>query len=453
MSGLSDMEDLLSRVQNKAMVDYMREAISCYHSGAYRGCIVLSYIALFDDLREKLQELAKTNATARKIAKDIKQRQDDQQIFETYMVDQLRSAKLISEPESSMLEQVRVCRNKAAHPSGVHASPEEARFVFFEVVDKFLSKKLLLTTQAVDALMIRLANGNFFPSMSIHDTEAIVESELADLHEGAFPYLTEKLVEGCVSGDDTTVKNARRFLIGLAYLKHDIFTTQLRKRLVKARADDTNFAGVIVPVASANPAILDKHDNTTAIRIRSLLASAVSDTKSSVPITKLRHPVYLLCSMLDFLGEEKVMELYEEIAIKIVEEYRYTPSLAKKLVNAPTLKKGWIEKIKEEAGSSDFGVANRFATYLPDIDDKINELIKPKDAFEIVVAVCIAADIGAYTSQDLRSEKFSAVPNLRDMAISYAEEKPSAAGKILASCLVKEDDLGEFLSLYLIEEE
>lgn len=64
--GLSDMEELLSRIQNKAIVDYMREGIGCYHAGAYRGCIVLSYIALFDDLSQKLHELAKTNATANK---------------------------------------------------------------------------------------------------------------------------------------------------------------------------------------------------------------------------------------------------------------------------------------------------------------------------------------------------------------------------------------------------
>ncbi len=215
MSGLSDMEELLSRIENKAMVDYMREAIGCYHTGAYRGCIVMSYIALFDDLGQKLQELGKTNAAAKKIAKDVKQRQDDQQVFETYMVDQLKAAKLLTEAEASTLEQVRVCRNKAAHPSGVHASPEEARFVFFEVIDKFLSKKLLLTTQAVDALVARLANANFFPTTDIKETRSIVENELAGLHEAVFPYLVEQLVQNCVSTDLKTARKAQRFLVGL----------------------------------------------------------------------------------------------------------------------------------------------------------------------------------------------------------------------------------------------
>lgn len=34
MTGLSDMEELLARIENKAMVDYMREAIGCYHAAS-----------------------------------------------------------------------------------------------------------------------------------------------------------------------------------------------------------------------------------------------------------------------------------------------------------------------------------------------------------------------------------------------------------------------------------
>jgi hypothetical protein len=144
------------------------------------------------------------------------------------MVDQLKSAKLVTEAEASTLDQVRVCRNKAAHPSGVHASPEEARFVYFEVIDKFLSKRLLLTTQAVDALMLRLTNANFFPTTDIKETRSIVESELASLHEAVFPYLVEQLVEACNNSDQNTAKNAQRFIVGLSYLQRDGLTPHIR---------------------------------------------------------------------------------------------------------------------------------------------------------------------------------------------------------------------------------
>ncbi len=82
----------------------------------------------------------------------------------------------------------------------------------------------------------------------------------------------------------------------------------------------------------------------------------------------------------------------------------------KRLAAAPDLKKAWLAKLKKEACSSTFDTANRFAANVPDIDGQLEELIKPKDAFELVVAVCDAADTGAFTSQDLRSGEFLAVP-------------------------------------------
>lgn len=452
MTGLSDMEELLSRIQNKAIVDYMREGIGCYHAGAYRACIVLSYIALFDDLSQKLHELAKTNGTAKKIAKEVKQRQDDQQVFETYMVDQLKAAKLITEAEASMLEQVRVCRNKAAHPSGVHASPEEARFVFFEVIDKFLSRQLLLTTQAVDALTARLGNANFFPTNDIKETKAVVLSELASLHDAVLPYLTEQLVSASDGTDKAAAKNAQRFLVGLAYLQRDDLTTQLRKRLVKTKADNPDFGSLIVRVASANAAVLDEHDAPTILRLRALLEGVVNDVKATVAVTQLSHPVFLIGSMLDTLGEAKVLKDFEGLAQKIVEKYRHTGTMVKKLGTAPALKKSWLVKLKEEAGSSTFDTANRFAANVPDIDDLLTGLIKVKDAFELVIAVCDAADTGAFTSKDLRAGRFSAAPKMREMALEYAEKHPASAAKLVKESGVA-GDLDSFIKKYLSEEE
>lgn len=452
MKGLSDMEELLGRIESKGMVDYMREAVGCYHAGAYRACIVLSYIALFADLAEKLHELARTNSTAKKISNEVKQRQSDQQVFETYMVDQLKSAKLITEAEASTLEQVRVCRNKAAHPSGVHASPEEARFVYFEVIDKFLSKRLLLTTQAVDALILRLSNANFFPTTDIKETRSIVESELASLHEAVFPYLIEQLVQACNDPDQNTEKNAQRFIVGLSYLRRDTLTPHIRKRLVKAKAESTDYQQVILRAASANPNILDDHDAPTMIRIRSLLEAAVDETKTSIAVTQFSHPIYLLSSLLDAFGEERVLTDFTDLANKIVNNYRYSGSLVKILLEAPTLKKTWLKKLKREAGSSTYDTANRFAGNISDIDEQLGELIEPKDAFELVVFVCDAANTGAFTSQSLRSGQFLSVPKLRDLAIMFTKKRPKEANKIVKESGVSQN-LEVFLETYLADDE
>lgn len=97
VAGLTDMEKLLSEISNKDFVDYMREAIACYNGGAYRGCIVMSYIALFDDIREKLGELAKVNSDAKIIWKDVEKRVGNQEVFESYMANQLKAKGLLEE--------------------------------------------------------------------------------------------------------------------------------------------------------------------------------------------------------------------------------------------------------------------------------------------------------------------------------------------------------------------
>lgn len=191
MPGLSDMEELLPKIQNKQITDYMREALGCYNAAAYRACIVLCYIALFDDLRQKLGQLRHVNSIAKTISDEVEKRANDQQIYEKYMVDQLKATGLITEIEGFRLEQVRLLRNKAAHPSGMHPSPEEARYVYFETIDKFLSQQVLKTTHGVDDLIARLANDNFFPSGNAQEVAAIVSSEIDSLHSLALPYLLE----------------------------------------------------------------------------------------------------------------------------------------------------------------------------------------------------------------------------------------------------------------------
>ena len=124
----------------------MREAMCCYMAGAYRGAVVLSYIALFDDLLAKLGELANVNATAKTIFLEATKKKADQDVYESYLIDQLASKNLISGLDSSFLATLRTLRNKSAHPSGHKPSPEEARFIFFETVDRFLSKPILSTT-------------------------------------------------------------------------------------------------------------------------------------------------------------------------------------------------------------------------------------------------------------------------------------------------------------------
>ena len=155
MSHLHDMEELVDSIQDNQVKNYMEEALSCYMARAYRACIVLTYIALFDDIVKKLGELGKINRKARKIYDEAQKKMNAQNVYESYLIDQLKSNSLLPSLDSAFLEILRVLRNKSAHPSGHNASAEEARFIFFEAIDRFLSKPILSTTQLVDDILSR----------------------------------------------------------------------------------------------------------------------------------------------------------------------------------------------------------------------------------------------------------------------------------------------------------
>lgn len=77
MAQLNDMEELLHQITNSEIKDYMKEAMSCYYANAYRGCIVLSVIAMFEDLMRKLQELSFINGRARGVYNILVAKQQD----------------------------------------------------------------------------------------------------------------------------------------------------------------------------------------------------------------------------------------------------------------------------------------------------------------------------------------------------------------------------------------
>jgi hypothetical protein len=300
MAGLVDMEELLSEVSNKEIVDYMREALACYNNSAYRGCIVMSYLALFDDIRAKLVELAKVNAIAKKVSKEVEKRANGQEIFETYMADQIRAEGLITEAEHQRLALIRDLRNKAAHPSGVHATAEEARFVYRTVISEFLSKQLLKTTHAVDAVIERLDKANLFPTSKIDEIKAIAADEVSGLHLSAFPYLIHKLVEASKATEATTSENAERLIVGIAAQRSPDFRPLLRKAIVVGKAHDSGYANLLGRLVAADAKLLDELSPEIRLRTKALLLQN-AEQPATKAVTKLSHPARQLGHMIEVL--------------------------------------------------------------------------------------------------------------------------------------------------------
>ena len=107
MPHLHDMEELVNSIEDDQAKDYMKEAMSCYMASAYRACIVLTYIALFDDIIKKLGELSNVNGKARKIYNEAKKKINSQDVYESYVIDQLQSNSLLPSLDTSFLETLR----------------------------------------------------------------------------------------------------------------------------------------------------------------------------------------------------------------------------------------------------------------------------------------------------------------------------------------------------------
>jgi hypothetical protein len=439
------MEELLSRIQNKAITDYMREALGCYNVSAYRACIVLCYIAVFDDLRQKLAQLASVSSVAKGISKEVDDRANDQQIYESYLIDQLKAADLVTEIEAFRLEQIRVLRNKAAHPSGLHPSPEEARYVFFETIDKFLSQRVLKTTHGVDSILTRLKNDNYFPSQTVDDVAAIVASEMSAIHFLAIPYLVIRLVQSNDSTEETLSRNAARFLSGLAAKDDPSINREIQDRLLVVKADDSTKRALLMTMLAVNPNLLLNLDGKTNLRLRNIMESAVTSTEV-IPIAKVSHPARLLGKLVEKLGAEYVETNLTKFSESATTTFCYTRPVMLGAAKSSKLRDLLVSVWRKGAGSSDFRTANRFAERAVQIDESFT-LLEPVEAFGIVSEVCKAAKWGAIGAIELRDQAFASTPTLRDIAKKYANENPSEADETAKDTLSMSSK--EFVEKYL----
>ncbi len=422
MPHLTDMEELLARVPRSDIRDYMREAMSCYMAGAYRGAVVLSYIALFDDLLAKLGELGNVNSDAKAIFADASKKKTDQDVYENFLIDQLTSKSLISGLDSVFLTTLRNLRNESAHPSGHKPSPEEARFIFFESIDRFLSKPILSTTHLVDDLIGRLNNSNFFPSTSIIDIKNVVQDELVSLHDEAIPQLVAKMAALVISPDSSIQRNSSYFLLGLAKLDKSLANSALQTKLISSKADNADYHDVITQALSANGKLFSGLNGTTVERLKAILTKNISEITSSLSETKLNHPTKILVSISNVLLESEFLEIFKPQIESLFGKRFHSAFIVKLVKDKPSLLPIYIPILMEKAGSSEFATANSFSNVVDELDVALGEILSDEESLKLIVEIMKAASWGAWSAKAKVSAKFAEVPTLRSKAVAYIKE-------------------------------
>lgn len=123
-AGLADLDELVLLCRDERSRSYISEAVTCYKAGAFRACIVATWVAVCFDIIGKLADL---RLTGNKAAEDIlKQIEGARSINDTTAAlrlerDLLGHAKdrfeFLSHLEHADLERLRNDRNLCAHPS------------------------------------------------------------------------------------------------------------------------------------------------------------------------------------------------------------------------------------------------------------------------------------------------------------------------------------------------
>jgi hypothetical protein len=432
VAGLTDMEELIETVPEKDIANYLREAMICYGASAYRGCIVLTHIALFEGLRQKLLALAPVNSAAKAVSAAIEPLAASQKVFELPLIHQMKGAAIITQLEADILEQLNKQRNKAAHPSGHTVTAEEARFVFSEAIQKFLSRPIRQTSVLVASVITKISGPNFFPSAMITDIDAVAQQETQNLDPAAMPQLIAKLVETAEDFDPVAARNASLFLVSLSGRHKPAIRDTIVKGFLDPKTTNDAHAQLVSMLICRDPSLLLSLSTATRMRVGSLLLKNANATGTTVPYGELRNPAHVLGSSVAALGDTFLTTYYKQFVDWVMDKAPYAPEFIGAIKASSTLTGDLLNRYLARASDSQWEQSNSFAAALPAMDPALAAALSDEDAFRMIAAVVRGADWNGFGPMELANGKFITVPVLKAKAVSFAAAKPAEAAEILA---------------------
>lgn len=424
MSHLKDLEELILTVKNNETKNYLEEAMSCYMVGAYRACIVLTYIALFDDIVKKLGELGNVNNKAKKIHRDAQNKINNQDVYETYVIEQLTANQLLPVLDTEFLEILRRIRNKAAHPSGHHPSAEEARYIFSESINRFLSKPILTTTQIVDEILARLDGQYFFPEKKCNKVASIVKKELTNIHIETYPYLITKLLEKTQSSNSILAENASFFLTGLSDINDPSSLIHLRKYIISQKCYDSKYSPLILRLIAANGKLVNELDPSTFDRLVKILSDRILEVESTIDSLINTSSARILISIIKNIKEDLFIEklglILDEFFKKNILNKYFLQNID---ISNQSIIDRYFNVICNELSSGNFDTANYISRNIQDIDQQLSNLLSEEQSYILLIHIMKAADSNAWGAQDLMKKKFINLPNIKALAWVYVDNK------------------------------
>lgn len=448
MARLYDMEELVEKVINDDVKQYMREALTCYMTGAYRATVVLTYIALFDDIFKKLEELAKVNKTANKIFTSSSKKRQEQEPFEYDLITSLKSTGLMNELEAEFLDILRTLRNKSAHPSGHLPSAEEARFIFYETISRFLSKPILSTKQIVEEIVSRMNESNFFHSTDVDVMAKVTHKELSNIHPEAIPFLISKLMDAL--NNPETLHNSRKFLCSMAFSPPtDNTLEQIKNKIIEAKSSDPLYYEIICELLASNGKLYENLHDVSYGRISTLLLETVKNTGLQIQYDFLLHPITVFANLFNTSPPKEIVDKNEDAFNALLDKFLYSSYLIEEFEQHVTIKALVGKRLIESAGSTNFEKANDFSKKIHNLDKVISDNFTDKFCLKILASVYFASNIGAFSSENLIKTKFNSIPLIKEKAKKYTSDHSEDASNEFMTIVGNNDDLEYFINIVL----
>jgi hypothetical protein len=268
---LIDLEELIEQCNGLRAKAYIREAVDCYKIGAYRACIITTWVAVVYDIVDKLRDLALTgDAQAAHKVKEfevINAKRDVEAAlkFEREILALAQEPyEFLSAYEELELRRLQEDRNRCAHPNLVREdevfrpTPELARTHMRHAVDLVL-KCPPVQGKAALGLVQKEVESQYFPATVDDAFEVLKNSPIARARQSLIKTFIFGALTSCLKEAISVHQIAQR-LAALSAVRriHPQVTEELLKQGVDAvftKLDDA-FLGRGVTILNQTPDLL-----------------------------------------------------------------------------------------------------------------------------------------------------------------------------------------------------
>ncbi len=223
--GLIDLDELILSCRDDRAKSYIAEAVACYRAGAYRSCIVASWIAVVFDVVQKLRDLDLLgNQRARQELEryeSIRERDDVKASldFERSILTTITELEVITPLDKQDLMRLLEDRHRCAHPSmqtleePYQPAAELARYHLRNAVSHLLAKPPLQGKAALIRVLTDIGSP-YFPTEPAKARERLAGGPLEHAREALIRNVVIALTKSLLH-ENLTDSDQRRRLAAL----------------------------------------------------------------------------------------------------------------------------------------------------------------------------------------------------------------------------------------------